>query len=71
MAPDDGVVVVCLKPESSVYVIPPGGVIISVSGLLVIVDAVRVCVCKSSFLVLTSCNKRNNKTTNNKNAVRF
>ena len=46
MAPDDGVVVVCLKPESSVYVIPPGGVIISVSGSLVIVDAVRFCVCK-------------------------
>ena len=57
-------VVVCLKLESSAYVIPPGGVITSVSGSLVIVDAVRVCVCKSSFLVLTNCGRRNNKITN-------
>ena len=63
-APDDGVVVVCLKPESSVYVVPPGGVITSVSGSLVIVDVVRVCVCKSSFLILSNCGRRNNKTTN-------
>ena len=57
-------VVACLKLESSAYVIPPGGVITSVSGSLVIVDAVRVCVCKSSFLVLTNCGRRNNKITN-------
>ena len=57
-------VVVCLKPESSVYVVPPGGVITSVSGSLVIVDVVRVCVCKSSFLILSNCGRRNNKTTN-------
>ena len=43
IVPDDGVVLVCLKPESSAYVIPPGGVITSVSGSLVIVDVVRVC----------------------------
>ena len=64
IVPDDGVVLVCLKPESSAYVIPPGGVITSVSGSLVIVDVVRVCVCKSSFLILTNCGRRNNKITN-------
>ena len=57
-------VVVCLKLESSAYVIPPGGVITSVSGSLVIVDAVMVCVCKSSFLVITNCGRRRNKITN-------
>ena len=57
-------VVVCLKPESSAYVIPAGGVITGVSGSLVIVDAVRVCVCKSSFLILTNCGRKNNKITN-------
>ena len=57
-------VVACLRPESSAYVIPPGGVITSVSGSLVIADAVRVCVCKSSFLILTNCGRRNNKITN-------
>ena len=46
-------------------------VITSVSGSLVIVDAVRVCVCKSSFLILTNCGRRNNKITNKQNAVRF
>ena len=71
IAPDDGVVVVCLKTESSAYVIPAGGVITSVSGSLVIVDAVRVCVYKSSFLILTNCGRRNNKITNKQNAVRF
>ena len=57
-------VVVCLKPESSAYVIPAGGVITGVSASLVIVDAVRVCVCKSSFLILTNCGRKNNKITN-------
>ena len=57
-------VVVCLKPESSAYVIPAGGVITGVSGSLVIVDQVRVCVCKSSFLILTNCGRKNNKITN-------
>ena len=71
-APDDGVVVVCLKPESSVYVVPPGGVITSVSGSLVIVDVVRVCVCKSSFLILLNTNcGRTTKQQINKNAVPF
>ena len=40
IAPDDGVVVVFLKPES--YVVPPGEVITSVSGSLVRINAVRV-----------------------------
>ena len=52
-------------------VVPPGEVITSASGSLVIVDAVRVSVCKSSFLALTNCGRRNNKITNKKNAVRF
>ena len=56
--------VVCLKPESSAYVVPPGGVITSASGSFVIVDAVRVFRCKSSFLILTNCDRRNNKITN-------
>ena len=43
IAPDDGVVVVCLKPESSAYVFPPHGVITRVSGSLVKVNTVRVC----------------------------
>ena len=38
IAPDDGVVVVCLKSEFSAYVVPPGGVITGVSGSLIIVD---------------------------------
>ena len=64
-------VVVCLRLESSAYVVPPGGIIPSVSGLLVIVDAVRVCVSKSSFLILTNCSRRNNKIINKQNEVRF
>ena len=38
IAPEDGVVVVCLKSEFSAYVVPPGGVITGVSGSLIIVD---------------------------------
>ena len=57
-------VVVCLKPESRVYVIPAGRVITSVSGSLAIVDAVRVRVCKSSFVILINFGRRNNKITN-------
>ena len=64
IAADDDLVVVCLKPESSAYVVPPGGVITSASGSFVIVDAVRVFRCKSSFLILTNCDRRNNKITN-------
>ena len=64
IAPDDGVVVVCLKPESRAYVIPAGRVITSVSGSLAIVDAVRVRVCKSSFVILINFGRRNNKITN-------
>ena len=64
IAPDDGVVVVCLKPKSNSYEVPPGGLITGVSGWLIIVDVVRLCVCKSSFLILTNCGKRNNKITN-------
>ena len=64
IAPDDGVVVVCLKPESSAYAVPPGGVRTSVSGSLVIADVVRVCICKFSLLTLTNCSRRNNKITN-------
>ena len=60
IAPDDGVVVVCLKPESRAYVIPAGRVITSVSGSLAIVDVVRVRVCKSSFVILINFGKRNN-----------
>ena len=60
IAPDDGVVVVCLKPESRAYVIPAGKVITSVSGSLAIVDVVRVRVCKSSFVILINFGKRNN-----------
>ena len=71
IAPDDGMVVVCLKQESSAFVVPPDGVITSVSGSLAIDDAVRVCVCKSSFLILTNCGRRNNKITNKQKAVRF
>ena len=41
IAPDDGVVV--FLPESSADVVPPGGVITSLSGSLVRVNAVRVC----------------------------
>ena len=63
ITPDDGVAVVCLNPESSAYVVPPGGVITSVSGSFVIVDAVRDYVCKPSFLVLTNCDKRIKKIT--------
>ena len=57
-------VVVCLKPESRAYVIPAGRVITSVSGSLAIVDAVRVRVCKSSFVILINFGRRNNKITN-------
>ena len=60
IAPDDGVVVVCLKPESRAYVIPAGRVITSVSGSLAIVDVVRFRVCKSSFVILLNFGKRNN-----------
>ena len=60
IALDDGVVVVCLKPESRAYVIPAGKVITSVSGSLAIVDVVRVRVCKSSFVILINFGKRNN-----------
>ena len=63
IAPDNGVVVVCLKPESRACVVPPEGIITSESGSLVIVDEVRVCVCKSLFLILTNCRSRNNKIT--------
>ena len=70
IAPDNGVVVVCLKPEPSAHVVPPGGIITNVSGSLVIFDVVRICVCKSSFLMLTNCGRRNSKITN-KNAVLF
>ena len=55
---------VCLKPESIAYVVPPGGVITGVSDSLIMVDVVRFSVCKSSFLILTSCGRRNNKITN-------
>ena len=71
IAPDDGVVVVCLKPESSAFVVPPGGVTTSISGPLVIVNVVRGSVCKSSFLILTNCGRRNNKITKKQNAVCF
>ena len=64
IAPDDGVVVLCLKPETIAYVVPPGGVITGASGLLIMVDVVRFCVCKSSFLILINCSRRNNKITN-------
>ena len=57
-------VVVCLKSESRAYVIPAGRVITSVSGSLAIVDAVRVRVCKSSFVILINFGRRNNKITN-------
>ena len=53
--------VVCLKPESRAYKVPPGGLITGVSGSLIIIDVVKVCVCKSSFLILTNCGRRNNK----------
>ena len=56
--------VVCLKPESRAYKVPPGGLITGVSGSLIIIDVVKVCVCKSSFLILTNCGRRNNKITN-------
>ena len=71
IAPDDGVKVVCLRLQSSAYVVPADGVITSVSGLLVTVDAVRVCVSKSSFLILTNCSRRNNKIINKQNEVCF
>ena len=64
IALDDGVVVVCLKPESRAYVISAGRVITGVSGSLAIVDAVRVCVYKCLFLILTNCGRRNNKIPN-------
>ena len=57
-------VVICLKPESSAYVALPGGVITGVSGSPIIIDVVRFCVCKSSFLICTNCGRRNNKITN-------
>ena len=57
-------VVVCLKPESRAYVIPAGRVITGVSGSLAIVDAVRVRICKSSFVIFTNFGRRNKKTTN-------
>ena len=63
ITPDDGVAVVCLKSESSAYVVPPYGVITSVSGSFVIVDAVGDYVCKPSFLVLTNCYRRIKKIT--------
>ena len=53
--------VVCLKPESRAYKVPPGGLITGVSGSLIIIDVVKFCVCKSSFLILTNCGRRNNK----------
>ena len=56
--------VVCLKPESRAYKVPPGGLITGVSGSLIIIDVVKFCVCKSSFLILTNCGRRNNKITN-------
>ena len=43
IAPDNGLVVVCLKSESSAYVAPPGVVITNVSRSLVRVNAVRDC----------------------------
>ena len=53
-----------MKAESIVYEVSPNGVITGVSGSLIIVDVVRFCVCKSSFLILTNCGRRNNKITN-------
>ena len=64
IAPDNGVAVVCLKPDSRARVVPPDGIITSESGSLVIVDNVRVCVCKPFFLILTNCRSRNNRITN-------
>ena len=53
-----------MKAESIVYEVSPNGVITGVSGSLIIVDVVRFSVCKSSFLILTNCGRRNNKITN-------
>ena len=63
--------VVCLKPESRAYKVPPGGLITGVSGSLIIIDVVKVCVCKSSFLILTNCGRRNNKITNKQKHFAF
>ena len=41
IAPDDDVVVVCLKPESIAYEGPPGGLVTGVSGSFIIVDVVK------------------------------
>ena len=71
ITPDNGVVVVCLKPESRACEVPPGVLITGVSESLVIVDVVRFCVRKSSFLRLTNCSRRNNKITNKQSPVRF
>ena len=49
---------------STAYEVPRGGLIPSVSGLLIIVDGVRFCVCKSLFLILINCGRSDNKTTN-------
>ena len=57
-------VVVCLKPRCSAYVVTPGGVITNVSGSLIIVDVVRVCVCKFLFLILMNSGRRNSEITN-------
>ena len=59
-------VVVCLKPESRTYEVLPSGLITGVSESLIIVDVVRDCVCKSSFLILTQLQQKeqqNNKLT--------
>ena len=61
---------VCLKPESRAYEVPPGGLINGVSWSFVIVDVVRVCVCKTSFLILTNYGRRSNKITN-KQKIQF
>ena len=71
ITPDNGVVVVCLKPESRACEVPPGVLITGVSESLGIVDVVRFCVRKSSILILTNCGRRNNKITNKQNPVRF
>ena len=64
IAADNGVVVVCLKPESRACEVPPCALITGVSGLLVIVNVVRFWVRKSLFLILTNCGRKNSKITN-------
>ena len=56
-------VVVCLKPKSIAYEVPPGGLVTGVSGSLLIADVV------SSFL--SNCGRRNSKITKNKSVIGF